>query len=230
MTISKIFINGDSFLTKRPKDNVDTYSGLELSNSLGLPIVDNLAGGGRGNKRVSVTTKMWCEKYPEKASNTFFVIGFSSGTRFDYPTNDGYKKQKFPSLETTWKTFKPQSGETEQIFFKELFSRGMDLNQLIQIESLENIISLQNYLQVKKYPYIFFKTISDPEITTADVRFLTNAVNQKRFFHFGKSHLDYIIEKDLIANKEDPHPSTQGHEEWANMLKEFIDANNLLTI
>ena len=109
MTVSKMFINGCSFLTYRPREGVNTHCGIELSKQLNLPITVNLAGGGRGNKRLSVTTKIWCEKNPELATESFFLIGCSSGTRLDYPTNDGYKKHKFPSLSTTWRTYSPVS-------------------------------------------------------------------------------------------------------------------------
>ena len=78
MTVSKMFINGCSFLTFRPREGVNTHCGIELGKQLNLPIAVNLAGGGRGNKRLSVTTKVWCEKNPEVAKQSFFLIGCSS--------------------------------------------------------------------------------------------------------------------------------------------------------
>ena len=107
MTVSKLFLNGCSFLTFRPKQGVDTHCGVELAKKMDLEIAVNLAGGGRGNKRTSFTTKVWCEKYPDIAEKCFFLIGSSSGTRVDYPTSDGYKRHKFPSMATTWRTYSP---------------------------------------------------------------------------------------------------------------------------
>ena len=80
MTVSKLFLNGCSFLTFRPKQGVDTHCGVELAKKMDLEIAVNLAGGGRGNKRTSFTTKVWCEKYPDIAEKCFFLIGSSSGT------------------------------------------------------------------------------------------------------------------------------------------------------
>ena len=56
-----LFSNGCSFLTPRPKDNVNTFVTKELSESYNLDLV-NLAMGGRGNTRVEFSTKVWVEQ------------------------------------------------------------------------------------------------------------------------------------------------------------------------
>lgn len=71
MTVSKIFINGCSFLTFRPRDNVNTHCGIELAKLMQLAVEVNLAGGGRGSKRLMWTTRAWCEKFPDKAKDCF---------------------------------------------------------------------------------------------------------------------------------------------------------------
>ena len=229
MTVSKMFINGCSFLTYRPREGVNTHCGIELSKQLNLPITVNLAGGGRGNKRLSVTTKIWCEKNPELATESFFLIGCSSGTRLDYPTNDGYKKHKFPSLSTTWRTYSPNKDPECQNFWKYLMRTGADLDQMVKIESIDNIINLQYYFEYKKFPYLIYHTISDPKITNPDLKLLCDKINKKRFFRLDSSHIDYVLDKKLTISKDDPHPNTQGHEQWATLLKEYINANNLRT-
>ena len=55
--LTNLFINGCSFLTPRPKDGVHTHSGLELATLMDLKVATNLAMGGRGNERISFTTK-----------------------------------------------------------------------------------------------------------------------------------------------------------------------------
>ena len=84
--------------------------------------------------------------------------------------------------------------------------------------------------KLNKYPYVMYKTISDTPIKNADGRTLWNMIDKKRFFKIETSHYDYILENKLVANMADPHPSEEGHRRWANELKEFIDANNLLSI
>jgi len=59
---------------------------------------------------------------------------------------------------------------------------------------------------------------------------MSDAIDFSRFFSPKKSQLEFIQDNDLIASKDDPHPSTEGHQRWATHLMEFIDANNLRTI
>ena len=228
--VSNLFINGCSFLTTRPKDNVHTHCGLELAKLMELDVAVNLAGGGRGSKRMMWTTRTWCEKFPEQAEKCFFLIGSSGGNRFDYPTSDGYKAHKFPSMKTTWKTWDPNRDEHTKSFTKYLFRAGMDLDQTTQIESTLALLDLQDYFKNKNYPYVFYNTLSDADITNEDIKFMFDKIDKKRFFKPDTSHLDYTVANKQECKSGDPHPSTEGHKDWARQLKEFIDANNLRTI
>ena len=49
----------------RPKDNVMTFTSKILAEDYGMDLV-NLAMGGRGNSRISFTTKHWLEKFYKK--------------------------------------------------------------------------------------------------------------------------------------------------------------------
>jgi hypothetical protein len=228
--LTNLFINGCSFLTYRPKDNVNTHCGLELAKLMALDVAVNLAGGGRGSKRMMWTTRTWCEKFPEQAEKCFFLIGSSGGNRFDYPTGDGYKAHKFPTMKTTWKTWDPNRDEHTKSFAKYLFKAGMDLDQTTQIESILALLDLQDYFQNKKYPYVFYNTLSDADITNEDIKFMHDKIDKKRFFKPETSHLDYTVANKQECKPGDPHPSTAGHMDWAEQLKEFIDANNLRTV
>jgi len=228
--LTNLFINGCSFLTYRPKDNVNTHCGLELAKLMALDVAVNLAGGGRGSKRMMWTTRTWCEKFPEQAEKCFFLIGSSGGNRFDYPTGDGYKAHKFPTMKTTWKTWDPNRDEHTKSFTKYLFKAGMDLEQTTQIESILALLDLQDYFQNKKYPYVFYNTLSDADITNEDIKFMHGKIDKKRFFKPETSHLDYTVANKQECKPGDPHPSTAGHMDWAGQLKEFIDANNLRTV
>ena len=63
-----------------------------------------------------------------------------------------------------------------------------------------------------------------------DFQIIYEQIDKKRYFKPESSQLDFIRENKLIVSKDDPHPSLEGHERWANLLKEFIDVNNLRTI
>ena len=69
---------------------------MELGKLLKLKEGRHLGAGGRGNKRLSISTKVWCEKYPEIADKCFFVIGITAGLRTDFPVTEAYKAHKFP--------------------------------------------------------------------------------------------------------------------------------------
>jgi hypothetical protein len=230
MTPTKMFINGCSFLTYRPRDGVDTHCGIELAKAMDLDVAVNLANGGRGSKRLMWTTRVWCEKFPDDAKDCFFLIGSSGGHRFDFPTNDGYKAHKFPTMATTWKTWDPNRDESTRSFIKYLFRAGADLDQMTQVESILALLDLQDYFHNKGYPYVFYNTLSDAKITNSDVSLLFDKIDKKRFFKPETSHLDYTRENNQQCKPGDEHPNVAGHKDWAGQLKEFIDANNLRTI
>lgn len=230
MKLSHMFINGCSFLTYRPRDGVNTHCGIELAKSMNLDIAVNLANGGRGSKRLMWTTRAWCEKFPTEAEKCFYLIGSSGGHRFDYPTNDGYKKHKFPTMSTTWKTWDPNRDEHTRSFFKYLFNTGADIEQMTQIESVLALLDLQDYFKNKGYPYVFYNTLSDAKITNSDIQLLFDRIDKKRFFKPETSHLDYTRENNQQCKAGDEHPNEAGHIDWATQLKEFIDANNLRSI
>tara|TARA_Y100000592_G_C5424718_1_gene295082 strand:- start:9 stop:701 length:693 start_codon:yes stop_codon:yes gene_type:complete len=230
MTPTKMFINGCSFLTFRPRDGVDTHCGIELAKAMDLEVAVNLANGGRGSKRMMWTTRAWCEKFPDQAKQCFFLIGSSGGHRFDFPTNDGYKAHKFPSMTTTWKTWDPNRDDATRAFTKYLFRSGADLDQMTQVESILALLDLQDFFTNRGYPYVFYNTLSDAKITNDDVQMLFDKIDKQRFFKPETSHLDYTRENNQQCKSGDEHPSVEGHKDWAGQLKQFIDANNLRTI
>ena len=123
--LTNLFINGCSFLTPRPKDGVDTHSGIELSNLMNLKLKSNLAMGGRGNERISFTTKLWFEQ--NGYIDTFAVIGWSSMMRNDYVTNDGWKKGRIPNMDLTWRSWKL----TDNLDFTKKHDQMFSLSRLL---------------------------------------------------------------------------------------------------
>jgi len=238
MQPTHIFTNGCSFLTQRPKEGVMTHVGMELGKMMKLKTARHFGAGGRGNKRLSISTKVWCEKNPEMAEKCFFVIGVTSGMRYDFPISVGYKKHKFPELHTFWKSYKPWENKSTEAFFKHLnITAHLDLEQMAHYESIEATLNLQNYFKLKKYPYVMYKTLPDPklirdrrDIRYKDIYTLQGLIDKERYFKPNSSHLEYTEQNNQHCAPDDPHPSPQGHRDWATQLKEFIDVNNLRTI
>ena len=186
--------------------------------------LENLAMGGRGNTRVSFSSKVWFEQ--NKNKDVFAVIGWSSAVRNDYITNDGWKKGRIPGTELTWRTWKTLDNVS---FIKG--NRGWDIENNLAMNFLDNVFDLQNYFERKKIPYVMYNSLpNDFGNGTTDFKIIRSAINMDRFFSPKVSHLEFISDKNLIVSQNDPHPSEEGHRQWAEKLMEFIDANNLRTI
>jgi len=218
-----LFSNGCSFLTSRPKDGVETFTSKIIANNYNMQLV-NLAMGGRGNTRISFTTKVWCEQ--NKLENIFAVIGWSSSVRNDYVTDDGWKKGRIPGTDLTWRTWKTLDNVS---FIKS--NKGWDIENTLSMNFLDNVFDLQNYFERKRIPYVMYNSLpNDFGNSTADFEVIRNAINMDRFFSPKVSQLEFVLDKNLIVSQNDPHPNEAGHKDWAKQLKEFIDVNNLRTI
>ena len=106
----------------------------------------------------------------------------------------------------------------------------MDIDQATQIESLLAILDLQDFFKLRKYPYVMYNTLSDASIENPDIELMFDKIDKSRFFKPETSHLDYTVQNNQHCAPNDPHPSAEGHKQWAAQLLEFIDANNLRTI
>ena len=218
-----LFSNGCSFLTPRPKDGVDTFTTKIIAEKYGMDLA-NLAMGGRGNTRIGFSTKVWVEQ--NKGKDIFAVIGWSSAVRNDYITDDGWKKGRIPGTDLTWRTWKTLDNVS---FIRS--HKGWDIENNLTMNFLDNIFDLQNYFERKQIPYVMYNSLpNDFGNGTEDFEVIRNAINMDRFFSPNVSHLEFVSDKKLIVSSNDPHPSAEGHNQWAEQLMEFIDANNLRTI
>lgn len=220
--MSKLLSNGCSFLTPRPKDGVDTFTTDILAKHYDYQLV-NLAMGGRGNDRLTFTTKHWIET--NKIDDIFVVIGFSSTHRMDYVTNDGWKKGRIQNSDLTWRTWKI----ADQLRFVDS-QPGWDIEQTGTMRWLNHVMDLQNFFENHKIPYVMYNSLPiDTVKNKLDFDALKSRINTKRYFRMEYSHYNYIMENNQIVSPHDPHPSTAGHKSWAEQLIEFIDVNNLRT-
>ena len=221
--MSKLFSNGCSFLGPRPKDNVNTFVTKILAEQYNLQLF-NLAMGGRGNDRISFTTKLWFEQNGYK--DTFAIIGWSSTFRNDYVTNDGWKKGRIPNMELTWRTWKV----ADQLRFVNS-NHGWDIDDTATMRFLDHVFDLQTYFKLNKIPYVMYNSLPNVvNLSNPDFNKIVESIDKKRFFKFNSNHYDFVMKENVIVSPNDPHPSIEGHTKWTEQLKEFIDANNLRTI
>ena len=222
--MSKLFSNGCSFLTPRPKDGVETFVSRELAEAYGLQLT-NLAMGGRGNDRIGFTTKVWFES--NNTEQTFAVIGWSSSLRNDYITNDGWKLDEIPRDDFSWRSYNFLKLPTK--FYNKI--KNFDLDRTSAVRWVNHVIDLQTYFKYKKIPYLMYNALPPfIDLKNKTFKMLYDKIDHKSFFNFTTSHYDFIVHNNYIVSEDDPHPSTQGHRVWAEQLKEYIDANNLRTI
>ena len=229
----KLFSNGCSFLGSRPVANINTFTTKILAQEYNLQLF-NIARGGRGNDRISFTTKAWFEQNNinnGKIMNkdVVAVIGWSNQFRNDYITTSGRPKDgKLP-----WRTFKIEDIEKFNLakYQKDKFSYEYghwDIENTGIMKLLDHIFDLQNYFKLKKIPYIFYNALPNYLLSDIpDFKTVYNAIDLKRFYKPETSHYEFCIKKKLFISKEDTHPNTEGHRQWALLLKKYIDDNNL---
>ena len=108
---------------------------------------------------------------------------------------------------------------------------GWDIENNLIMNFLDNVFDLQNYFERNKIPYVMYNSLpNDFNSDIVDFDIIKNCINMDRFFNPKVRHFEFIADKNLIVSPNDPHPSTEGHKQWAKLLKEFIDVNNLRTI
>ena len=219
----RLFSNGCSFLTERPKDNVPTFVTKELAREYQDEFI-NIAMGGRGNIRIDFSTKVWIEQNYSK--DLFAVIGWTSSHRHDYVTDDGWKAGRIPNTDLTWRTWKT----LDNLNFINR-QKGWDVENNAYMQFYNHVINLQNYFELKKIPYVMYNALPNSFYTDKiDFKIMKNKINMTRFFNPDTSHYEFVMNEKYIVSLDDPHPSIEGHKLWAKQLKEYIDVNNLRTI
>jgi len=212
-----LFVNGCSFNGPRNKwgNSVQTFVGDIVSKHFELEL-HNFARGGRGNRRICDTTKIFFEKNKDYKSNTLALIQWSSPGRRDYPTNDGWKPMK--GYSTTWRTWSTH----EQMSFVEK-QKSWEVFQDHSLLQLSQILDLQWYFKANQIPYIMYHGLtSQIDTQWPDHQILFDSIDMENFYKPGTSHIDYIKQNNLTISKEDEHPSEQGHKQWAQDLIKLI--------
>ena len=189
----------------------------------------NIARGGRGMDRTTLTTMLFFEKH-QKFKDTFALIEWSDAGRWDYPIK--YKKKKFlhPQLDTDWQTIKLWEEPIATFFNKN--AQAMDLPSFLVMRFYHNVLSLQYFFKSNGIPYLMYNGLWNPTAEGKnDHTSLSNLVDKKYFYGFGDPelcHYTWCKRKKLCVSKGDPHPSEEGHKEFAKVLISYINKNNLL--
>ena len=216
--MQNLFVNGCSFNGPRKKwgKHVNTYVGKQIADHYKIQ-EHRFARGGRGNRRICDTTKLFFESNPGRKLDTLAMIQWTSPGRRDYPTNDDYKK--IDGYSTTWRTWSTH----EQIKFISSLE-GFDIERDHSLMQLNDIIDLQNYFNVHGIKYVmYFGLVSQIDLTQQDHKILHNAIDWNKFYQPDTSHYEFCEKNNLQISPQDEHPSAEGHRKWAEGLIKYID-------
>ena len=206
--IENLFVNGCSFNTTNKHAEINTYVGKMVADHYGYKLY-NFARGGRGNKRIEITSKMFFEKSPERKIDTLALIEWTTSVRNDYIS---FTWKRMPGFSSSWKSY-----STADVVHK---MPGLRVDENESISTVNHINNLQNYFNLHKIPYIMYFGMNNKIRKGGDTKLLKNFTN---FFRMGYSHYQYCQDNGLYVSSDDYHPTKRGHKLWTQDLIKYID-------
>ncbi len=200
--------NGCSFSTKK------TYLSCHqrLGQHLKLEPTINLAKGGRGNDRILNTTMHWFFKNPERITDTFVSVGWTTGFRWDYISTLRTPKEKSGGIKGELLKFDFQWG-TWQALYHDSFvhDKDVDIELASAVKLYTNILSLQYFLKYHKIPYVFYWALTNdlPENEVSgqpspDLKLLKDRIDLHHFYNFKESDFANENVKMQLDNRSSP--------------------------
>jgi len=204
----------------------------------------NLSLNGIGNKFITRSVLAWFSRNPDKISQTYVIVQWSYSDRIEHwsVVQDGY---------TNWD--KDHDGFSDCIksnpdILKTKSNETWNGMQIQNEWALQSILELQNFCKAQKIPYLFFNSDLDGpsvyfkdfgNVKHADAGYYskhqyTNFVNLIDFdnFFLEEGFAQYCKNNKLCVTStfnqktqlyEPGHPSSDGHQVWANNLISLID-------
>jgi hypothetical protein len=198
--------------------------------------VTNLADGGAGNNFICRRTLNYLEQVRPNPSETLIIVMWSGTSRIDVPVSaEWYKhiKTTFGYGCTDGTCNWIHTGSSGNVPVLENLCKTND-NQSLCVDSLQNFILLEAYLQSKGYPYLFTSYVNywgeDHEYcatTEVDPNIGYHCKNISLYKNFDFSNWFFINDKrdcfgefalDDIRNRDDAHPSPDTHQRFAREI------------
>ncbi len=208
--------------------SIQTHVGMEVAKHYKFELT-NIAKGGRGIDRTTLTTMLYFEKH-KKFKDTFALIEWSDAGRWDYPLRYDKKPATIVQQDTSWYSLK-LSQEPMTTFFKRN-AQYIDIPSFLVMRFYHNVLCLQYFFKSNGIPYLMYNGIwNNTWEGKKDHASLLNLIDKKHFFGFGQhelSHFKWCARNNLCVGDGDEHPNKEGHKEFAKLLISYINKNNLL--
>ena len=195
--------NGGSFSTNKPYLSCHQRLGQRLM----LEPTINLAKGGRGNDRILNTTMHWFLKNPERITDTFVSVGWTTGFRWDYIST------QHPPLQWALTNDLPENFPDLK-----LLKDGIDLNHFYNFK--ESDFANENVRT--SWGWDHFYNVKEDDSANENVKMQLD--NRSSYV---QSHFEYVAKNGWTKSASDGHPNMTGHHNWADNLYNFVQENKL---
>ena len=84
---------------------------------------------------------------------------------------------------------------------------------------------MQSYFKNNQIDYVMYfglpNAITSVKLSS-DLKALNNCIDYDRFVKPKDTHYKFVLRNDLGCGADDPHPSLDGHRQWANYIIDFL--------
>lgn len=195
-----------------------------LTDLLVLHGLHNDAAPGGSNTRIVRTSTDWIAA--NKYSNLFVVIGWTSPTRIELWNND-YNIHRQHLLNFT----KFYTKDDVKFYNKFWQDNHNDYDKLDNF--FHQVLLFQSFLKQNRIPYLFFDalpTVNNRNLDTKLFEHLDKLIDKRRYLNYNKNNgcfYAWAMDKKYKLGNRD-HPLEDAHNDWAHILYNYINENNLL--
>lgn len=185
-----------------------------LSTSLNMRSINDAAGGS-SNDKIFRTTMEWTCKYlkeEKRGQDLFIVIAWSEQSRKEYKIN-GYWHDVVVNFPPTHEDLL----NTYNFHVENLLDEDFD-----SIRTLQFVLSLQSWFKINQICYLFCNGLSNKYNKKNEViKNMLFHIDRKRYFGIDNQIFMYD-ECSQFPKGPRNHPLTEGHQNWANLLYDYI--------
>lgn len=210
--------------------------GATWAKHLNISSVVNLANGGAGNNYICRRTLNYLESHNVNPKKTLVIIMWSGTSRIDVSVSSEWYKH----IRTTFGFGQSDgvsnwihTGSSGNVPVLESLCKTNN-NQSLCVDSLQNFILLEKYLQARGYPYLFtsYANYWNEEqeycaTTEVDPNIGYYCKNMQLYKNFDFSNWIFVNDKqdcfgefalDDIRNRDDAHPGPAAHKKFATEI------------